>query len=206
MALHFSSISSMLAAERAVARPQVARQPSTQSSLAQRELAQTVAAAATASSTKTTSTSTSGSTATAAAAASTSSSASSATAATTTPAPVSPAGPPTTDSVFGANPWLADPTCSGPSGSFAYNPIYFATAQTAATVASMVGGKVVAVDAVGGPASNPWQQDQPNEMVQLPNGCLINAGLVATFYTHGYPQSMVDQMVANEVTDVSKGI
>jgi hypothetical protein len=101
---------------------------------------------------------------------------------------------------------MAHPTCSGPSGSFAYNPCYFATAQTAATVASMVGGKVVAVDAVGGPASNPWQQDQPNEMVQLPNGCLINAGLVATFYTHGYPQSMVDQMIANEVTDVSKGI
>ena len=36
-------------------------------------------------------------------------------------------------------------------------------------------------------------------MVKLSDGRLINPGLVASFYTHGYPQSYVDQMIANEV-------
>jgi hypothetical protein len=39
-------------------------------------------------------------------------------------------------------------------------------------------------------------------MVKMPNGSMINPGLVATFYTHGYSQSMVDQMIANEVKNV----
>ena len=69
----------------------------------------------------------------------------------------------------------------------------------------MVGGTVVAFNALGGPSGNPFVQSQPNEMVQLSNGAMINPGLVASFYTHGYPQSMVDQMVANEVANVSQG-
>jgi hypothetical protein len=35
-------------------------------------------------------------------------------------------------------------------------------------------------------------------MVQLANGALINPGLVASFYTQGYPQSSIDQMIAAE--------
>jgi len=69
----------------------------------------------------------------------------------------------------------------------------------------MVGGTVVAFNALGGPSGNPFVQSQPNEMVQLSNGAMINPGLVASFYTHGYPLSMVNQMVANEVTNVTKG-
>jgi hypothetical protein len=93
----------------------------------------------------------------------------------------------------------------GPAGTYTYNPEYFATPQTAATVASIVGGRVVQVDDMGGPSANRFVQSQPNEMVQLANGAMINPGLVASFYTHGYPQSMVNQMIANEVTNVSNG-
>jgi len=124
---------------------------------------------------------------------------------TTAPATPAAAAAPTAQSVFGANPWDTNPTGSGPTGTFTYNPYYFATEQTAADVASMVGGKVVEMNAVGGPSGNPFVQNQPNEMVQLANGALINPGLVASFYTHGYPQSMVNQMISNEVTNVSSG-
>jgi hypothetical protein len=99
---------------------------------------------------------------------------------------------------------VTNPTGSGPSGIYNYNPYYFATAQTAATVANMVGGKVVSMNAFSTPGSM-YKQNQPNEMVQLPNGALINPGLVAQFYTHGYSQSMVNQMIANEVANVSEG-
>ena len=81
---------------------------------------------------------------------------------------------------------------------YGYNPIYFASADTAAKVAQMVGGTVVEVNEFTG-TTGPYVQQQPNRMVQMPNGHLINPGLVASFYTHGFPQSMVDAMIANEV-------
>ena len=99
--------------------------------------------------------------------------------------------------MFGANPWLANPTGSGLGQSWGYNPQYFATQQTAQTVANMVGGTVVQENAIA--SQGFLTQDQPNEMVKLPNGTMINPGLVAGFYTHGYSQSMIDQMIANEV-------
>ena len=104
---------------------------------------------------------------------------------------------PTAESVFGDNPWVTDPTGTDPNGNlYNFNPIYFATASTAAQVAQMVGGTVVASDQIV--TAGGFQQQQPNEMVQLANGTLINPGLVASFYTHGYPQSMIDQMIASE--------
>jgi hypothetical protein len=69
----------------------------------------------------------------------------------------------------------------------------------------MVGGTAVACNGMGTSPSSPYVQNQPNEMVELSNGTMLNPGLVASFYTHGYPQSMVDRMVANEVANVSKG-
>jgi hypothetical protein len=106
--------------------------------------------------------------------------------------------PPTAQSVFGANPWVTDPTGTDPDGnSYGYNPLYFATASTAAQVAQMVGGTVVASDQLADAGG--YVQSQPNEMVKLANGALINPGLVASFYTHGYSQSAVTQMIANEV-------
>jgi hypothetical protein len=105
-----------------------------------------------------------------------------------------PAGP-----LFGANPWVADPTGSGPTGVTNYNPIYFATQQTAETVAQMVGGTVVSANEITTAPGSPFQQNQPNLMVQLPNGGQINPGLVADIYTHGWNQSFENQQVANEV-------
>jgi hypothetical protein len=105
---------------------------------------------------------------------------------------------PTAQSVFGANPWITDPTGTAPDGSsFNYNPLYFATPATAAKVAQLVGGQVVASDQLA--SAGGFAQQQPNEMVELPNGTLINAGLVATFYNHGVSQACIDQMIQNEV-------
>src|ERR1039458_157168 len=90
-----------------------------------------------------------------------------------TPSPVPMA--PTAQSLFGASPWIANPGGTGPGVSYSYNPIYFATPQTAARVAQMLGGTVVATDALT--PNGPFVQNQPNQMVQLPNGRLGNAGL-----------------------------
>jgi hypothetical protein len=105
---------------------------------------------------------------------------------------------PTAESVFGANPWITNPTGTAPDGSsYGYNPLYFATPATAAKVAQLVGGQVVASDQIA--SAGGFAQQQPNEMVELPNGTLINAGLVASFYTHGESQACVDQMIQNEI-------
>ena len=115
-----------------------------------------------------------------------------------TPAAVPAAMAPTAQSLFGANPWSTGAGGTGPNGDYSYNQYYFATPQTAATVASMLGGKVVAMDAIT--PSGPFKQNQPNQMVQMPDGRLINAGLVAGFYDHGYTQQTVDKMIAAEVS------
>jgi len=86
-----------------------------------------------------------------------------------------------------------------PDGStYSFNPYYFATPQTASMVAKMVGGTVMQSNQFTG-TGGPFQQQQPNYMVKLPDGRMINPGLVASFYDHGYSQSYVDMMVAAEV-------
>jgi hypothetical protein len=106
---------------------------------------------------------------------------------------------PTPESVFGANPWESNPVGRNPDGSYySYNPLYFATASTASKVAQMLGGKVVAMNDFTAPGS-PFVQQQPNMMVQMPDGRLINAGLVAAFYTHGYPQSYIDGLIQQQI-------
>ena len=104
---------------------------------------------------------------------------------------------PTAQSLFGANPWSTSAGGTGPSGSYSYNQYYFATPETAAKVAQMLGGKVVAADTLT--PYGPFKQNQPNLMVQMPDGRLINAGLVAGFYDHGYTQQTVDKMISAEV-------
>jgi hypothetical protein len=99
---------------------------------------------------------------------------------------------------FGPNPWLTDPTGSGPGPVTNYNPIYFATQQTADTVAQMSGGTVVSMEEFTSAPGSPFQQNEPNLMVQLPDGGLVNPGLVADIYTHGWNQSFINQQVANE--------
>jgi hypothetical protein len=112
-------------------------------------------------------------------------------------APTSPLAP-TAQSLFGDNPWSTSAGGTGPSGSYSYNQYYFATPETAAKVAEMLGGKVVAADDIT--PYGPFKQNQPNQMVQMPDGRLINAGLVAGFYDHGYTQQTVDKMIAAEVS------
>jgi hypothetical protein len=105
-----------------------------------------------------------------------------------------PAGP-----LFGASPWLTDPTGNGPGPVTHYNPIYFATPETAQTVAQMVGGTITSMQVMTPTPGSPFQQDEPNLMVQLPNGGLINPGLIADIYTHGWNQAFENQQVAAEV-------
>jgi hypothetical protein len=105
---------------------------------------------------------------------------------------------PTAQSLFGANPWSTGAGGTGPNGSYSYNHYYFATPQTAAKVAQMLGGTVVAVDAIT--PYGPFKQNQPNQMVRMPDGKLINAGLIAGLYDHGYTQQAVDRMIAGELS------
>jgi hypothetical protein len=106
------------------------------------------------------------------------------------------------ESVFGSHPFLDNPVESLPDGATCQlNPMWFATPATAAKVAGMVGGTVVesneftAVDSC-------VQQQQPNEMVKLPSGTLINPGQVAWLYDHGYQQSYIDARVNDLVTGI----
>jgi hypothetical protein len=115
------------------------------------------------------------------------------------PAPTPPSAP-TAESVFGANPWIASPISYGPTGPVPLNPLYFATQSTAQKVAQMVGGTVVQSNQFTG-NGGAFQQAQANWMVQLPNGNLINPGIVASFYTHGYPQSYIDGLIAGAVNN-----
>ena len=116
------------------------------------------------------------------------------------PSPPSPPPPPTAESVFGPNPWIANPGGMAYNGaSYSYNPVYFATPATAAKVAQMLGGTVVERNAIT--PYGPFTQNQPNEMVKMPNGKLVNAGLVASLYTHGYSQEYLNVLIANEVND-----
>jgi hypothetical protein len=105
---------------------------------------------------------------------------------------------PTAESVFGGNPWIANAAGQGPLGLYYYNPMYFATAATAARVAQMLGGKVVERNCLCSATASPFQQLQPNYMVELADGRTVNAGLVASLYTHGWSQSQVDRMIAIE--------
>jgi hypothetical protein len=121
------------------------------------------------------------------------------------PTPVAPQSTtqqaPTAESVFGPNPWMTAPTGMGPNGvTFSYNPIFFATPATAMKVAQMVGGTVIQSNQFT-PNGGAFQQQQANWMVQMPNGNIVNPGLVASFYTHGYPQSYIDGLIAGAVNN-----
>jgi biotin carboxyl carrier protein len=117
-----------------------------------------------------------------------------ATSAAPAPVPV-----PTAESVFGPNVFLDNPTESLPDGSLlSLNPLWFATPATAAKIASMLGGTVVESHDFTSAAS-PVQQQQPNELVQMPDGQQVNAGWIASLYTHGLPQSYIDQMIGEAI-------
>jgi hypothetical protein len=120
-----------------------------------------------------------------------------------TPPPPPPSNlAPTAQSLFGANPWMSNPGGQAPNGvTYGYNPYYFATAETAAKVAQMVGGTVVQENALT--PAGPFQQNMPNYMVKLPNGREIYAGMFASFFDHGYTQDFVNRLITSELNDTA---
>jgi len=121
-----------------------------------------------------------------------------------TRAAAAPAMAPTAESLFGSNPWMSNPGGVAPNGvTYNYNKYYFATAETADKVAQMVGGTVVKTNALT--PYGPFLQNQPNYMVQLPNGRQIYAGLFAEFFDHGYTQDFVNKLIASEISDPGIG-
>lgn len=129
---------------------------------------------------------------------------------------------PTQAQLFGSSPFVVDPAPGGvgPWGAYAYNKIYFATLATAQTVAKMLGGVVEEAYAIT--PFGPFKQNQPNLMVRMPilakdteaaangqgddqgrpidpKGRLINAGIVADLFGHGYMQINIDKMIMEEV-------
>jgi hypothetical protein len=104
---------------------------------------------------------------------------------------------PTAESLFGPNPWITTAGGTGPAGSYSYNKYYFATPATAAKVAQMLGGKVVATNDIT--PYGPFVQSDANQMVQMPDGRLINAGIIASYYDRGWSQQSVDAMIKGEI-------
>ena len=117
---------------------------------------------------------------------------------------------PTIEELFGTSPFVTSPRPggTGPYGAYGYNPSFFATPETAEKVRVLLGGAAVeAVDAMT-PAGS-FQQNTPNNMVRMPilaadteaaakgeadnngmpidpKGRLINAGIIANVFSHGY--------------------
>lgn len=115
----------------------------------------------------------------------------------TAPAPAVAPGPSKLE--IGDDAFVAQPTGKMPDGrSYGFNPVYFASDETAQKIADLVGGIVVKradlVDTGG------FAQDQLNNMIQMPNGKLINAGLLASVFTHGYSEYYCEQFIARETS------
>ena len=104
---------------------------------------------------------------------------------------------PTAESLFGPNPWITTAGGKGPAGSYSYNKYYFATPETAAKVAQMLGGKVVATNDLT--PYGPFVQSDANQMVQMPDGRLINAGIIASYFDRGATQQSVDALIKGEI-------
>lgn len=107
---------------------------------------------------------------------------------------------PTAQEVFGPDPWIKNPTGSvvTTGATYPYNPYYFATPEAAKKVAELVGGVVVESNNIA--QFGPFRQSHPNQMIQLPNGRMINAGLFMSFWDHGYEQHYIDMLVESELS------
>lgn len=129
---------------------------------------------------------------------------------------------PTQEEVFGPSPFVTDPApgVDGPTGFQKYNPIYFATPETAAKVAKMLGGTVEQANAIA--PFGPFRQSQPNNMVRMPildsdtealethqgdnlgrpidpNGRLINPGIIADLFNHSHSVRTLTRLISEEV-------
>jgi hypothetical protein len=112
-------------------------------------------------------------------------------------APPKPA-PPTMQSVFGSNPYVSNPGGMAPNGvTYGFNPTYFATRATADKLAQMYGGTVVEMNAIT--PYGPFQQNQMNEMIKFPNGNVVNAGILASYYDRGWSQEQINTAISAEI-------
>ena len=108
---------------------------------------------------------------------------------------------PTAQSVFGDNPWIANPGGVAPNGvAYGYNPEYFATRATADKLAQMYGGTVEEANAIT--PYGPFRQNQMNEMLRFSNGNVVNAGILASYYNRGYTQEQIDLAIAGEIRQI----
>lgn len=119
---------------------------------------------------------------------------------TTVPTTSKPANP-TLQSVFGSNPFISQPGGVAPNGvTYSYNPTYFATRATADKLAQMYGGKVVEMNAIT--PFGPFQQNHMNEMIQFPNGNVVNAGILASYFDRGWSQEQINTAIAGEINQI----
>ena len=119
------------------------------------------------------------------------------------PAAVAPpkAAPPTLQSVFGGNPYATNPGGMAPNGvTYGYNPTYFATRAAADKLAQMYGGTVVEMNAIT--PYGPFQQNQMNEMIRFPNGNVVNAGILASYFDRGWSQDQINGAIAGEINQI----
>jgi hypothetical protein len=120
-----------------------------------------------------------------------------------TPAAAEPPKPalPTLQSVFGGNPYVSNPGGMAPNGvTYGYNPTYFATRATADKLAQMYGGTVVEMNAIT--PYGPFQQNQMNQMIRFPNGNVVNAGVLASYFDRGWTQDRIDGAIAGEINQI----
>jgi hypothetical protein len=101
---------------------------------------------------------------------------------------------------LGPHPFMSNPTGTGPTGSFGFNPQYFPTEQTATKIADMLGGKVVPQAAILNGPGSPFKQNQLNYMVELPDGRTINPGFIAQAISSGQPRNTIDAIIYSEAT------
>lgn len=86
---------------------------------------------------------------------------------------------------YGSNPYADSPGYTGPYGPGGYNPQTFASQQTAQQIAQQYGGTVVSgadTSLLSAPGS-PFQTNQPQYMVRLANGTVIDPAAIARVYS-----------------------
>jgi hypothetical protein len=102
---------------------------------------------------------------------------------------------------LGSSPFMDDPTGSGPTGTFSFNPAYFPTEATAQSIANMLGGKVVQQNVMLTAPGSHFRQNQPNYMVELPNGNTINPGFIAQVISSKQARTTIDAVIYSEVNN-----